>query len=455
MAISELFIMIGFRDILRREVHALKYFHSVTLDKESCKGCTNCIKRCPTEAIRVRDGKAVIIEERCIDCGECIRACPNNAKTASSDGFAALSRYRYNVALPAPTLFAQFRQGVSPEQILQAFRVVGFNAVYEVARAADYVTCAMNDFLHDNPGQTWISANCPAVVRLIQVRFPELLSQLIVIESPMELAAHLALNEAMEKTCLPADEIGTFFITPCPAKTTAVHQPEGGSSQVSGTISISEIYGALLKAVHASTGSYARTRASPHGLGWASIGGERIAINGANHLAVDGIHEVVSMLEELELDHLEAVEFIEVQSCPGGCLGGPLTVTNPFVAHARLQDMMRKMSGSKVTSCRELGRRLHINRVIEPRPILTLSEEMATAMRMLERIDTLLDELPGLDCGACGSPSCRSLAEDIVRGMATESDCVITLRDKVRRLAEEMVHLSTMLPPAMGRGGQK
>ena len=40
-----------------------EYYHSVTLNKEKCKGCTNCIKGCPTEAIRVRDGKARIIDE--------------------------------------------------------------------------------------------------------------------------------------------------------------------------------------------------------------------------------------------------------------------------------------------------------------------------------------------------------------------------------------------------------
>jgi len=51
------------------------YYHSVTLDEEKCKGCTNCIKRCPAEAIRVRNGKARIIDRLCIDCGECIRAC--------------------------------------------------------------------------------------------------------------------------------------------------------------------------------------------------------------------------------------------------------------------------------------------------------------------------------------------------------------------------------------------
>ena len=54
------------------------YFHSVRLDEEKCMGCTNCIKRCPTQAIRVRSGKAHIISERCIDCGECIRVCPHH-----------------------------------------------------------------------------------------------------------------------------------------------------------------------------------------------------------------------------------------------------------------------------------------------------------------------------------------------------------------------------------------
>ncbi|UKI38473.1 MAG: 4Fe-4S binding protein [Clostridiales bacterium] len=54
--------------------------HSVTLDKEKCKGCTKCIQLCPTQAIRVRNGKARIIKEKCIDCGECINVCPYHAK---------------------------------------------------------------------------------------------------------------------------------------------------------------------------------------------------------------------------------------------------------------------------------------------------------------------------------------------------------------------------------------
>ena len=62
-----------------------RFFHSVTLDYDKCVGCTNCVKHCPTEAIRIREGKAVITPERCIDCGECIRVCPHHAKKAKYD----------------------------------------------------------------------------------------------------------------------------------------------------------------------------------------------------------------------------------------------------------------------------------------------------------------------------------------------------------------------------------
>ena len=33
--------------------------------------------------------------------------------------------------------------------------------------------------------------------------------------------------------------------------------------------------------------------------------------------------------------------------------------------------------------------------------------------------------LPGLDCGACGAPSCEALAEDVVRGLAQVTDCAL------------------------------
>ena len=83
-------------------------YHSVTLDTERCIGCTDCIKRCPTEAIRVRHSKAVITDDRCIDCGMCIRVCKSHAKRALTDSLDKINGYKYKVAIPAPTLYTQF-----------------------------------------------------------------------------------------------------------------------------------------------------------------------------------------------------------------------------------------------------------------------------------------------------------------------------------------------------------
>ena len=74
-----------------------RFFHSVRLEKDKCKACTNCLKRCPTEAIRVRGGRAHIIDERCIDCGECIRVCSNHAKVAVTDPLSIINNYEYKI----------------------------------------------------------------------------------------------------------------------------------------------------------------------------------------------------------------------------------------------------------------------------------------------------------------------------------------------------------------------
>ncbi|MBP3926359.1 MAG: 4Fe-4S dicluster domain-containing protein, partial [Clostridium sp.] len=85
-----------------------KFYHSVRLDKDLCTGCINCIKRCPTQAIRVRNRKAQINSKYCVDCGQCIRICPHHAHLAEYDSMDTMKEYEYTVALPAPTLYSQF-----------------------------------------------------------------------------------------------------------------------------------------------------------------------------------------------------------------------------------------------------------------------------------------------------------------------------------------------------------
>ena len=99
-----------------------RFFHSVTLDYDKCVGCTNCVKHCPTEAIRIREGKAVITPERCIDCGECIRVCPHHAKKAKYDKLEQMNQFEYKIALPAPSLYGQFSNLDHIDMVLTALK---------------------------------------------------------------------------------------------------------------------------------------------------------------------------------------------------------------------------------------------------------------------------------------------------------------------------------------------
>jgi hypothetical protein len=46
------------------------------------------------------------------------------------------------------------------------------------------------------------------------------------------------------------------------------------------------------------------------------------------------------------------------------------------------------------------------------------------------------------------------LAEDIVRGVANETDCIFKLREKVRDLAAQMIELESKIPPVMDNGAK-
>ena len=83
---------------------------------------------------------------------------------------------------------------------------------------------------------------------------------------------------------------------------------------------------------------------------------------------------------------------------------------------------------------------------ILPKPVMKLDDDITLAMKKMEAIERIYDGLPGLDCGSCGSPSCRTHAEDIVLGYASEMDCVFKLREKVKELAQQMIELSEKIP---------
>jgi len=428
------------------------YFHSVQLDEEKCRGCTNCIKRCPTEAIRVRQGKARIDNARCVDCGQCIRACPSRAKSVHTDSRSVLMDYKYTVALPAPTFFAQFYSDLSVGKMMAAVKLFGFTHVRGLFQAASLVSVAIAKHLAVTEGPfPRISTSCPAVVRLIQVRFPFLTEHLVPIEAPMEVAAYLARADVQRETGCLDEEIGVFFVSPCPAKVTAVHQPVGvGKSLLNGAFSMGDVYSDAFRLLSAVT-EEEPVVGSARGLAWARSGGEGEAVAIDDYLAVDGIDHVIAVLEEVELGRLTNIRYIEGQACVGGCVGGVLVVENPFVARARLARLSQRLPKEDAPSAELPAEVLELKQSLGPRPFLQLDNDVDIALQKLGQLEEIVAKLPMLDCGSCGAPHCRALAEDIVRGNATLTDCDFMLRARVTDLAQELLALTRQLPQTMSQ----
>jgi len=439
------------------------YFHSVRLNGSACIGCVTCVKYCPTEAIRVRNGKAVILAARCIDCGECIRRCPHHAKVAVMDDLSEMRKYAYNIILPAPSLYAQFPPEVKMETIWQGLRDLGFDEIFDVSAASEYVGKEIETYVKNYTGgrKPLISSACPAVLRLIQVKFPELIKQVVPILSPGEAAAIYIKQEAQKRYNYRPEQVGVWFVAPCPAKGTNIRQSvDVRNTAMTGAFSVPTIYGELCRvlkdAAPVTDSDNKVTTGSSYGMSWGCAGGEVRTTGINNSLVVHGVDEVYEALEQISMNKMNDVDYVECSACYGGCVGGPLTAENKFVAEKNLklriramrqkENMTREETLAKSMRCENFpSSELYIKRLI-PRPMMQLDEDISAAMKKFEKMEEVLSSLPGLDCGACGAPTCQCLAEDIVQGKAHETDCIFKLRASVQKLAQGMLDLAEQIP---------
>ena len=409
------------------------YKHSVSLDVSKCKGCTACLKRCPTEAIRVRDGRATIDSSRCIDCGECIRVCSNKAKKATHDALSEMDSFKLKIALPAPALYGQFDNMTSIDYIIDGLYKMGFDYVYEVACAAEIVSAYTRMYLH-KPGvkKPVISSACPVITRMIGMNFPFLVDQLMPILPPIEVAAAIA-REKMEKEHpeLDPSEIGVFFISPCPGKVSYVKNGfAGDKNNVDRVISVRDVYFKLIDIMHHDEYPEISSESGMIGIGWASTGGESSAVFNDRYLAADGIENCIRVLEQIDNEDFTDLDFIELNACSGGCVGGAMTVANAYIAQARLQSLKRYLPVSpNRPDIEEIPTRFFTDETVEYDSTFTLSSDRNEAMRMMNDIESITKSLPGIDCGSCGAPTCMAFAEDIVRGRTNIDECTIIMRE--------------------------
>lgn len=415
-----------------------------------CRGCANCIKSCPTEAIRVIEGLIRILPDLCIDCGECIRSCKDKAITMNEDEWDLIRSREGSVLMADPTFYVQVGAYSHPRLMKEALEYHGLKDIAEYASIAfDLAAYASANIIRETGDNLpFISAYCPAVIRLIQINFPELVGRILPVESPLETAVTIwrGATGAKEKVTL---------VSPCPAKSTLVHNPAGRrKSFLEYAVSVKKVIRDLLAYNVKVTGTKAKT-ISRRWLLWSISGGESRHISsfydkGLTSIAVSGLRNTMDLLNELELGRLAGVDLIECRACDLGCIGGTGTYESRFLSHLRLENIETEWLPSQdemeeIRSWYEKGI-WRLSTPIQVKERLPLSPDLGEAMAKLREMDAIYAELPHIDCGSCGRPSCRALAEDIVRGHANEADCIFKLREHISHLGEEIRDLSSRLP---------
>lgn len=412
----------------------MQYYHAHEVNRSKCRGRMVCMRHCPTEAIRVRNRRASIKEELCVDCGTCLSVCPSQAITPVADPLADISSFNYKVVVPSSVLYSQFDPAIHPYIIHLAFKRLGFDEVVDIGPSCAVLSRAYLKYLESYRGRVPLIANdCPAMIRLIQVRFPDLVELMMPLDVPRELTARQIRKEFPARLGLKPEDIGIVYVSPCPAKVVSVNQPaEKSKSWFDGAVAIRDAYSFLLPHVMAIRQEFEESRVPGDfcfNVGWAMLGGITRMVNMENWLAVSGINNVMKIFDDIENSRLRNVDFVEAMVCMIGCVGGPYNVENSYIARANSIKQRNRYESHIKIDYDEVDQRLKdgyyfLEHQILPRPISYFHTDLETSIKKMKERDRVIQGLRQIDCGCCGAPTCKAFAEDFVRGEVELTDCI-------------------------------
>ncbi len=423
----------------------------IKVQEALCVGCANCIKSCPTEAMRVIEGCVHIIPELCIDCGECMRNCPHNAITIDEDDWELIHSQENALLIADPTFYVQMGAYRSQSMIKEALSSWNVEDLIESASLAyDVVAFTIAKMLEkeSSVNHPLISTYCPAVIRLIQIKYPELAGRLVPVDSPLEVGVSLRRE-------LTGNNEDVTLLSPCPAKITLVRNPVGRKkSNMKFTVSVQKLVRALL-AGGPKISDPVESIANNRWLKWSIAGGESSHIKYFSErplrtISVAGLRNTMDLLKEMELGRLRGIDFIECRACDLGCIGGVGNAESRFLSKLRIEhtDFCWDISDQELAEIRKWSdsRIWKLEENIGPSQKNPLSDDLNKAMERLKELNRIYSELPNINCGACGRPSCRAMAEDVVRGRGEVTDCVFKLRETITDLGRKIVDLSERMP---------
>ena len=293
-------------------------------------------------------------------------------------------------------------------------------------------------------------------MRLIQVKFPELIKQVVPVLPPAEAAAIYVKREAAARKQLPKELIGVWFISPCPSKETNIRQSvDVHHTELTGSFSLSEIYGLLLKNLGGTHELNVRTGSS-YGMAWGTYGGEIESAGITNGLAIHGIDNVYDLLEQVSMNKMPQLDYVECSACKGGCLGGLLAAENKFVAECNLRRRIASLREQEPADRREAMARTMVledfphseayRKKLVARPMMQLDDDIMEAMKKFGAHGRSALFLAQVWTAVPAAHQLSGTGGGYRAGKAHEIDCIFKLRASVHKLSQGMLELAKQIP---------
>ena len=338
------------------------------IDKEKCIKCGKCKEACPYNAIIQYDrpcaeacgvnaigsdeyGRALIDHDKCVSCGQCMAHCPFGAIADKAQIYQLVKSIRNkkqkHIAIVAPAFVSQFGDKITPAQVFEGIKMLGFDDVVEVGLGADIATInEAKEFLHVVPNELPYLATscCPAWVSMVNKMFPEVVPQVSDALSPMKFTV-----QHIRKT---DPDVKIVFVGPCVAKKLEALGEEM-KSYVDFVITFEELMGMFvgkgidLAAIETDN---VVNDCSAIGRGFAQAGGVAGAVQAyikeiepERELmleAADGLHDCVKLARLAKAGKKNGY-LIEGMGCPGGCIAGAGTLAPYNKAQKALNNFMK------------------------------------------------------------------------------------------------------------------
>lgn len=427
----------------------MTYISPIYTEQTECQDCYKCVRNCPANAIKVEHGHAMIVPELCVMCGRCVINCPAHAKRVRDDlpRVKQLMEQKQHVYVSlAPSFVSEFSE-FTPRQLSAALKKLGFYGVSETAIGADLVSEQIaKDLEATRVGELkqklFLSSACPSAVEYIKRLFPYYANYITDRSSPL-----LAHSRFLHETY--GNDIGVVFIGPCIAKKR--------EADVWDTIDLALTFNDLHEWLENEQITPSSIKKEADELEDAFVpfraaGGSLYPVDGgmiasvkkytdkteARFMTVTGLDSFPDALAGLKPEALDKPLFIEMLSCPGGCINGPETKHGRSTAFKRMQLLDYANTAENTLPKAVFSKKVDMTGTLPVKPdeIIEYSEEqIKEALRSVGKYSAE-DEL---NCSSCGYDSCRDFAKAMLSGAAEKKMCVSYMRKLAQKKANGLI----------------